>query len=309
MSRQKKKSEVKGGFLSFLAGFILLLVIAVFAADKLGIFSTEDLKSLINPGSTKVSDDLTVHFIDVGQGDSSLIISEGEAMLIDTGEKEYSDTVLKYMKEQGVKKLDYLVLSHPHSDHMGGAANIINGIEVKNVIAPKVSDEMTPDTKVYEKFLDAVEDNDLKITKAVPGDKYEVGQAEAEILSPVDDDYNDLNDWSAAVLLKHGEDSFMFTGDLTSKVENDMAEDGRLEKVDVLKVAHHGSKTSTKKKFLELVSPKYGVIMCDGTSYNHPNEETVERLNKFGVKIYRTDLNGTVVFTSGKDGLSVKTER
>ena len=309
MSRQKKKSEVKGGFLSFLAGFILLLVIAVFAADKLGIFSTEDLKSLINPGSTKVSDDLTVHFIDVGQGDSSLIISEGEAMLIDTGEKEYSDTVLKYMKEQGVKKLDYLVLSHPHSDHMGGAANIINGIEVKNVIAPKVSDEMTPDTKVYEKFLDAVEDNDLKITKAVPGDKYEVGQAEAERLSPVDDDYNDLNDWSAAVLLKHGEDSFMFTGDLTSKVENDMAEDGRLEKVDVLKVAHHGSKTSTKKKFLELVSPKYGVIMCDGTSYNHPNEETVERLNKFGVKIYRTDLNGTVVFTSGKDGLSVKTER
>lgn len=309
MSKQKKKSEIKGGFLSFLAGFILLLVIAVFAADKLGIFSIEDLKSLISPGSTTVSNDLTVHFINVGQGDSSLIISEGEAMLIDTGEKEYSDTVLEYMEEQGVKKLDYLVLSHPHSDHMGGAANIINGIEVENVIAPRVSDKMTPDTKVYEKFLDAVEDNGLKITKAVPGDKYEVGQAEAEILSPVEDDYSDLNDWSAAVLLKHGEDSFLFTGDITSKVENDIIKDGRLERIDVLKVAHHGSKTSSGKKFLELVSPEYGVIMCDGTSYNHPNDEIVKRLEKYGVKIYRTDLNGTVVFTSGKNGLSVKAER
>ncbi len=263
--------------------------------------------------------DLEIHYIDVGQGDCSLIKWEGAAVLIDCGEQEYADTVLAYLKEQGVKKLDYIITSHPHSDHMGGMGDIISQMDVGKVIAPKVAAELTPTSKCYERFVTALKNKGIKLTAAKPGTVYSLtagdGTAEGksppkiEILSPVTD-YDDLNNYSVTARLIYGSSAFLFTGDIEIKAENDILESGADLSADVLKVAHHGSSSSTGEKFFDAVSPKICVIQCgSGNSYGHPHAETMELLNERKVKIYRTDLNGTVTVYSDGEEIFVKTEK
>jgi len=263
--------------------------------------------------------DLEIHFIDVGQGDCSLIKWEGAAVLIDCGEAEYADNVLDYIKKQNVEKLDYIITSHPHSDHMGGMSEIISGLKVEKVIAPKVTADMTPTSKVYERFIAALRDKALKLTAAKPGTVYSLSGRTAastektppklEILSPVKD-YGDLNNYSITVRLTYGTTSYLFTGDIEKEAEADILESGAEVSADVLKVAHHGSSSSTTEEFLEAVSPEICVIQCGtGNKYGHPNAGTLERLEERGVKIYRTDLNGTVSVYSDGEEIFVKTEK
>ncbi|MCM1226099.1 MAG: MBL fold metallo-hydrolase [Clostridium sp.] len=306
MARSKKKTKISGG----LFGFILIIAAGLAAAHFLGIFTIDDWKEILGtPDAANTEGTAQVHFIDVGQGDCELIISDGESMLIDTGEKENAENVCRYIRDQGLEKLDYMLLTHQHSDHMGGASEIINGIEVENIIIPKLPDDMTPTTKFYEDFLISVKENGLKLTPANPGDTYEIGECSLEIISPVKD-YNDLNNFSAAAILTHGNDDFLFTGDIEKKAEKDILETGRMRDIDVLKTAHHGSSTSSCKEFLDAARPDYAVISCgEGNSYNHPNKAAVERIGKYTDSIYRTDIDGTIVFESYGDGLKIETEK
>lgn len=252
-------------------------------------------------------DELQVHFIDVGQGDSSLIMTGEFNFLIDAGEKDEAYTVNSYLNEHGVGKLDYIIATHPHSDHIGGLAQVIAENDVDTVIIPHMADDKIPTTKVYADFLNAVDEKGCNLEEAYVGEIINLGDAEIEILAPVNDDYGDLNNFSVVSELTYGSTKFLFTGDAEKKVENEVLENGMFEDIDVLKAGHHGSDSSTGKKFLEVVKPEYAVISCgEGNSYNHPDEDAIERLLEYTDNIYRTDLQGSIVITS--DGTEIKVD-
>lgn len=263
--------------------------------------------------------DLEIHFIDVGQGDCSLIKWEDSAILIDCGERDQADTVLKYLKKQGVKKLDYIIATHPHSDHIGAMAEIISNVEAGKVIAPKVSSEMTPTTKTYERFLQALRDKGMRLTAAKPKTVYTLESAAAEaegkkppsfeILAP-NGDYDDLNNYSVVIRLTYGSTSYLFTGDAEKKSEKEILALGEELDSDLLKVGHHGSSTSTTDDFLAEVSPKYCIIQCGtGNSYGHPHAETIEKIGDIGAKWYSNDRDGNIVVYSDGDSIFIQTEK
>ncbi|MDE5619647.1 MAG: MBL fold metallo-hydrolase [Ruminococcus sp.] len=253
---------------------------------------------------------LSVHYIDVGQGDSIYIASGGEGMLIDCGESGDADSVISYLDNMGVTKIDYVVGTHPHSDHMGGMSKIVEHFDIGEMIIPHIDESDTPTTKYFEKFLNTCAEKGLSLTEAELGREIEVGDAEFEIIAPNSQDYSNVNNYSVSFIMHHGDNSFIFTGDAEKLAENEMIESGRLEDIDVYKAGHHGSDTSSSEDFLNIIKPDYAVISCgEGNSYGHPNDITIANLSKFTDKIYRTDLCGTVVFESDGKELTVKTER
>lgn len=305
MAKTKRKKTMKS---SSLLAAAATLAVGIIAAHFLDIFTFNDWKQLFATQKSVAEGEAQVHFIDVGQGDCTLIISGEDSLLIDTGEKENAEKICQYMKKHGVDSLDYMLLTHAHSDHMGGASEIIKSIDVENVILPRMTDDMTPTTKFYEKFLDAVAEKGMKMTAAEVGAKYEIGHCSLELIAPVKD-YDDLNNYSVSAVLSHGDNTFLFTGDVEKKAEKDILENGGFSDIDVYSAAHHGSSTSNSKDVLEVIDPEYIVISCGAdNSYGHPHDEILKRFGKYTDEIYRTDLNGTVVFTSSEDGFEVETE-
>lgn len=258
--------------------------------------------------SSETDEELQVHFINVGQGDCSLIVSQDYTVLIDAGEAEQSFVVTSYLSELGIESLDYIIATHPHSDHIGGLAGVIENIEVGKVIVPHIPDDELPTTKTYQNFLSAVDTAGCTLEEAYVGEIIELGISELKLIAPVTDTYDNLNNFSVVSELTYGDTKFLFTGDAESESENDMIDEGVLEDIDILKAGHHGSSTSSKKKFLDIVQPEYVVISCGDNSYNHPNEKTVERLLEYTDNIYRTDHQGNIVFTTNGTDISVDYE-
>lgn len=249
----------------------------------------------------KTGSDLAVHFIDVGQGDSTLIEANGHYMLIDAGEKDQTNTVIDYLKAQGVKSLDYVIGTHPHSDHIGGLEGVIREFDVKNVMLP----EKEHTTRIYEKLLDAIADKNLKVTIPKAGENLSLGEASFQIISPGRDYSDNLNNWSIGIRLVFGETSFVLCGDAEKEAEQDMLLSGLTLKADVLKVSHHGSSTSSSPEFINAVSPRYAVISCGkNNDYGHPHKETLDLLKKQGINVLRTDQLGTIVIES--DGTNLR---
>lgn len=249
-----------------------------------------------------------VHFIDVGQGDSTLVISQGEAMLIDSGDKDDSNKIEKYLEKQGVTELKYLIATHPHADHIGEMSEIIDQFQVDKFIMPKVKADMTPTTTIYEKMLKSIKAKGLKITQAKPME-FELGSCKVELFT-TKKDYDDLNNYSTLVKITDGENSFLITGDCETAEEKDILSQGYDFSAKVLKAGHHGSSTSSGVDFLNKVMPRYAVISCGkGNKYGHPHEETVTRLKKYASHLYVTADVGTIVFSSDGEGLSVSAEK
>ncbi|AZV59035.1 MBL fold metallo-hydrolase [Clostridium sp. AWRP] len=256
-----------------------------------------------NSSNTKqsVSGNLKVHYINVGQGDSELIQQGDKNMLIDTGTNASTDTLISYLQSQNIKKIDYLVLTHPHEDHIGGADAVINKFDIGTIYMPKV----TTTTKTFEDVMTAMKNKNLKATTPNPGDTFKLGEASCEILGPINSNKEDLNTYSIVMKVTFGSNKFMFTGDAQASNEEDMINKGYDLSADVLKVGHHGSHTSTSENFLNKVNPKYAVISCGkNNDYGHPHKETMERLQSKNISVYRTDESGTIVCTSDGNNIT-----
>lgn len=251
----------------------------------------------MEPNSNAVNNEiLEVHFIDVGQADSTLIKKGKEAMLIDAGNNTDGELVVKYIKEQKIKKLKYVIGTHPHEDHIGGLDDVIDAFEIEKVIMPNA----IANTKTFEDVLDSIDKKGLTITKPKVGNKYELNGAEFIILAPNGENYDNTNDYSVVIKLVNGMSSFLFTGDAEELSEKEILKDNKnLLVSNVLKVGHHGSVTSTSQEFLDAIHPNIAVIFAEtGNSYGHPHKEIIERLEKKHVEILRTDLLGTIVIKS-----------
>ena len=255
-------------------------------------------------------DRLVMHFIDVGQGDCTFIAANGATMLVDCGEYAVSSDVISYLRSMGVTRLDYLIATHPHSDHMGGMGRIINAFDIGEVIVPHIPDEQLPTAVFYDKFLEGCESRGLRIQEAKAGTVLELGRASAEIIAPAGERYEDINNYSVGLLITHGSNSFLLTGDAEAEAEADMLFSDRLRRVTLYKAGHHGGSRSSTKEFLELIKPQTAVISCGAENpYGHPSDAVLERLGRYTDKIYRTDLCGSIVFESDGAKLSVRTER
>ena len=261
---------------------------------------TESAGSVSNEGY------LRVHFIDVGQGDSILIQAGEQAMLVDAGTNESGSVVTEYLRSLNITKLDYLIGTHPHEDHIGGLDDVIHSFDIGTVIMPNVSHT----TQTYEDVLDALLEKNLTVTAPHPGDSYSIGDASFTVLSPSAEiaeqaaENDDLNNLSVGIRLVYGSNAFVLCGDAESDSEEAMVESGLDLKADVLKAGHHGSSTSTSDAFLAAVNPDYAVISCGkDNSYGHPHQETMDKLNAADISIFRTDEQGTVVAVS--DGSSI----
>lgn len=277
----------------------VLAVIFSFIGSKLGLFETESYLP-IDDGA------FSVHFIDVGQGDCTLIKTENGNMLIDAGENGYETTVLNYLEEHGVADLEYFVATHPHSDHIGGAAEVVSGLTVKNVIIPKLSATNTPSTKTYEKMLLAIRDSGARVISAKSGAKYSFGDVEFTVLSPFKQDEN-LNNMSVTLKLTYGSHSFMFTGDAEKEVEKQLLDSGYDLRADVYKLAHHGSITSNSVKFFDAVNPEIAVISYGvDNSYGHPHDEIIDMLEEKNVTYYTTAESGNVIIKAVGEKLLVE---
>ena len=279
---------------------------------KLGFWSliigmtitTCDYADVENSGSSSFV--LDVQIIDVGQADCTLIkMPDGQNMLIDAGNNSDGGYLVDYLESEDVEKIDYLIGTHPHADHIGGMDDIIENFEIGKIYMPRV----TSNTQTFEEVLQAIKDKGLKIETATAGKTVLEGEVFAQFISPVGEYYEELNDYSAVLKLTYGSKSFLFMGDAEALAEKEILQKFDV-KSDVLKVGHHGSSTSSHNAFLKAVNPEIAVISVgEGNDYGHPHKSVLKRLEKIGTRLYRTDLNGTVkVYCDGKS-IEVKCEK
>lgn len=250
--------------------------------------------SSLEQGSVQPDGLMEVHFLDVGQGDSTLIKTPEENILIDGGEVGQGEIIAGYLKEHGVRQIDILISTHPHSDHIGGLQYILAEIPVKMVIDPGVSKSRSGLYSGYKKIIAA---KHIELKEARVGDSYNIGGGLLKIVY-CDNQADEINNTSIVALISYGKAKVLFTGDLEK--ENEVKIN---EQADLLQVGHHGSRTSSCERFLKTVKPRFAVISCgQDNEYGHPHSEVLERLGKMGIKVYRTDISGDIVFTTdGED--------
>ena len=266
---------------------VFVIALAFIALNRLGILELPEeqgVSSLASQAIPASAEGKTqVFFLDVGQGDSELIRIPGESgyfnVLLDTGEYEYAEGLIQYLQELGIERIDLLIESHPHTDHMGCMARIVQRFEIGSIYMPLLPEEQTPTTKAYEKLLDAVMEKNLIVNELYAGAFLEGPEdASFEVLAPRKDEvWEDVNNYSAVIRFTYGEDTFLFPGDAESPSEKEILNAGYDVSADVLKCGHHGSRTSTSAKFLKAVNPSYAVISCGAeNSYGHPHDGTLQ---------------------------------
>lgn len=243
---------------------------------------------------------LEVHYIDVGQGSATLLKSGRHAMLIDTGDSDQGTKIQLYLTKQGVENLDYLVLTHPDADHIGGAPVIITKFGIGQLFLSNYE----KDNKTTQKVRDAMQYKGLTASDCQVGDTFALGNASFTILAPVKE-YADSNNASIALMVQNGNNRFLFTGDCEAEAEADLIASGADLSADVYLAGHHGSDTASSQAFMDAVSPTYAVISCgEGNSYGHPHAEVLNRFRSMGIQVFRTDEQGSVVAESDGTGIT-----
>lgn len=288
--------------ISFIIGLIVIFCI-IFKTDFINdINNSASVSNVVNnKEKIEVSGNLNVYFIDVGQADCIYINQGDYNMLIDAGNNEDGEKLVNYFKSLNIEEFNYVVATHPHEDHIGGMDDIINNFKIDEFFMP---DKLST-SKTFEGVLDALSNNILNYYAPQKGESFNLGDAKFKVIYS-GDDTNDINDSSIILKMTYGSNSFLFTGDATSNVEKIILNED-IES-DVLKVAHHGSDYSSTDEFLDKVSPGYAVISVgENNSYNHPSSSTLDKLNKRNIKLYRTDLNGTIIFTSDGENINIET--
>ncbi len=251
------------------------------------------------------SDGLTVHFIDVGQADCTLLLCDGQSMLIDGGNVEDSDLVVAYLQDLGLTKLNYVVNTHAHEDHVGGLPAVLAVYETENLWCPVEE----YDSKCFEDFLYYADQQELELICPNPGDVFALGSTQITVLGPMKDDY-DTNNSSIILRADYGQTSFLFSGDAELEAETDVLDAGFDISCTVMKAGHHGSDTSNSYRWLREANPAYVVIpVGTDNSYGHPHEEVLSRFRDADIIVYRTDLQGHIVCTSDGTDVTFETGR
>lgn len=249
--------------------------------------------------------DATVHFLDVGQGDAIFIESDGETMLIDGGPPSESSKIFSFLTQRDVSVIDYIISTHPHQDHIGGLSGALHAASARVVF----SMYREFDSKQFDSFAKLVDAHGLTMIPAPIGSFIPLGNGTVTFLGP-NKHYDNVNDNSIIIRFDYGQRSFLFTGDMESTSEHDTIDLGRNVCVDVLKVAHHGSDSSSSYVFLREAMPAYAIISVGvDNGYDHPAETVLSRLEDAGAAVLRTDQLGDIVFTTDGDDITFTTSR
>ena len=273
------------------------------AIDFIGGIATDEnhtqteTESKTNATDTTNALDLNVHFIDVGQGDCTLLTCGDQTMLIDAGDNNKGSTIATYLKKNGIKTLDIVVGTHNDADHVGGLDVILYQFDCKNVILSKFA----KDNKTYDDVIQTCKNKNYKIQYPEQGTEYTLGDAKVTILSDPNYKADSANNSSISLLVTHYDNAFLFTGDSEEEAELELLKNNNFAdmNIEVLKVGHHGSKTSTSEDFLKSVNPTYAVISCgEDNSYKHPHAATLNAIRGSHISMFRTDKQGTIVATS-----------
>ncbi|MBQ9717081.1 MAG: MBL fold metallo-hydrolase [Clostridia bacterium] len=298
MAKSKKKSSKKLTLTEIILALIIFILGLIFGDQVTG--PTENTATT----GGLVDGKPAMHFVDVGQGDCTLITYNGDAVLIDAGPVSAGDSAAEYVMSQ-VDAIDYFIITHPHEDHMGGAADILENIEVKNVIMP----DYEVDTKFYQNAMKQISDQKVNVIYSEAHAVHDTGNIKITIIDSVIPDEDNLNNISIIARIDVGSTSIMTTGDAEVEEEMQVVEnytsilgsslyDPAILDCDILKVGHHGSTTSSTSEFLDLVTPGVAVISCGvDNSYGHPHQETLDLFAQYGFEVYRTDLSGTIVLS------------
>ena len=300
-------------------GIAVDILIDALAPDDTESGETSDTTQSGNSEIVTVEGTMEVHFVDVGQADATLIVQGDKVMLFDTATKGRGDELVEYIQDLGINYIDVVVLSHPHDDHMGGTAKLLNSnIKVGKIYGPDIFELMdtTDAPGWYNDMIDAVDRLDAEANQGIPENqqtsiwhfprnskgefaKFNLGEAIVEFYAPLEDEYSDKNDYSICAKVTFGTVDIMFTGDATSNVEKALIEEGYNLDVEVFQSGHHGSDTSNSKEFLEAMSPEAIVISCGmKNKYDHPIKSVMDLFEKMNITIYRTDESGNIVMTT-----------
>lgn len=254
-----------------------------------------------SPVTQQVSGDTKVHFIDTGHSDSVLIENNGKFALIDAGDRDDDTTVKSYLTGQGVKRLEYLIITHFHADHFGAADIVVTDFEVGTTFVSNGN----ADTQVYQDFINSLSNKGLKPSVPLEGGEVSLGNATLTFYNTRGGNSNENNN-SLVTLLQSGSRQALFTGDAESQVEANLTNIGD---VDLFKAGHHGSDTSNTSSLLNRIKPEHVVIMAGANNkYGHPSAEVMNRFKSLGIPVYRTDEQGTIIVTLSEDGVSVDKE-
>ncbi len=247
----------------------------------------------------QLASDCEIHFIDVGQGDSTLILTDDASVLVDAGPTDAAEETVRYIRGY-TDSIDYMILTHPHEDHIGGAVKVINNLQVENVIMTDASNDVV----TFSRLIGVIEDSGVRVIEAQVGNTYDADGIVLQILAPLAD-FGDFNEYSVVTRVEYGDVSLILTGDAESRSEGLMLETytaGELD-ADILKLGHHGSHTSSTPEFLAAVSPRWSIASCGRNNpYGHPHQQTLDRTRELGIPVLRTDEMGSIIFaTDGED--------
>ena len=307
MNRYKLKSIIRTTAITLLTVIAVCSLLITFASGK-NIPSWEQIYTYFGVNKSVSDGDDYVRFLDVGQGDSILIHSNGRSALIDAATLSYGDIICDKLRSNGIKNLDMMMLSHNHDDHFGGAERIVERMLIENLIMPDLNGSGSPTYKITEIRNNVLADDGESFV-AKPGMNVNIGDFTVTVLAHYTDD-EDENNRSIFAMAEIDGVRFLFTGDGEASAEKRLISEGLDLDCDVLKVGHHGAKTSSSQKFLQVVKPEYAVISAGvGNQYSHPHEATLSRLEESDIQFYRTDISGDITFYINNGKISVQTEK
>lgn len=292
------------------AVIITIIGVIVYILDFAGVTSISEIKNVFGAidGVKPVDSDFAVYYLDAGQSDCTIVICDDKVLMIDCGTYNQLNTIRQSIHTLNIDKIDYMVVTHQHDDHMGSAIDLLEDLTTENFVMPKLTQSNNVTSKTYNVLVNTLDGKNINKIPAQDCKSFMLGDALVEILSPVTQS-NNLNNMSVVLKITYGNTEFLFQGDAESKIENDLLRSDFDIDVDVLKVGHHGSKTSSTDKYLDATSPQIAIFSSGyGNNYGHPNGTILERFEQKRITAFSTFLNGDITVSSDGKIITVYTQ-